>query len=199
MREAALKVLNMTNAKNEQIAKETQVNVADAIGGLLPDKVSDSDISAAVSSGRITASEADAYYARNVAKDAAFTALGTAALTSYANNYLADKSVRSTRRKAEVLEADVVAERLSQALAARAGAKRHELPVTLSSGLSADHDHEARLLTTIVSASSEPLTQLTVLMAIRTAGGDRYAVAYIPRLEPGRGVQVAPAYFDFAF
>lgn len=197
MREEALKILADVEAKNERLREENPVDVVDAVSGLLPDGISDEDIDEALRSGRITPSEAEAYRARRAAQDDSLMNLGKVALLSYANSYLADGTVRRTRTKAELLEAEALAQHLVPALRARAGAQRGDLPVTIVAGFGADRGRGAPLLAALFSASDEPLTQFTLLMEIRTTLGGRRAVAYIPRLEPGRGVQVAPIAYNF--
>jgi hypothetical protein len=196
-REEALKVLETAEAKNKQLVEDNPVDIGDAIIGLLPHGVSDEDLDELERIGRITRSEAQAYRARRAAEDNALMTFAGVALRSYVNSYMADGKVRLMRRQAEVLEAKALAEHLVPALRARAGAKRDDLPVRIVVGIGADRQHAIRFLPTLISTSAEPLTQFTLLMDIRAPDGRRRAVAYIPRLEPGRGVQVAPASYDF--
>lgn len=197
MRREALRILETAEAKNKQLRDENSVDIVDAVRGLLPEEVSDEELDEAVRSSRITRSEAAAYRARRSAKDTALMTLGKVALLSYAHSYLADEAVRKTRRKAEMLEADALAEHLLPALRGRAGAKRDDPPVRIVTGFTGDKRQELRLLTTVFSTSDEPLTQLTLLMEIESHTRRRRAVAYIPRLEPGRGAQVFPVAYDF--
>ncbi|MBI3861078.1 MAG: hypothetical protein HY290_04200 [Planctomycetia bacterium] len=159
MREAALKVLEEANAKNEQLVKENPVDIGEAVMGLLPDGVSEEDIEAALRSHRITPSEAAAYRARRAGENAALMTLGKVALLSYANSYLANDKVRGTRRLAETLEANALAEHLVPALAARAGAKRADPPLKIFAGFAIDRQHEPRLITTVFSTSDEGKTE----------------------------------------
>lgn len=184
MREEALKILDSVQAENEKDADGNSADLGDAINGLLPDGF---DIDNAVANRQITPSEAEAYRAQRAAQEGAAFTLAGVMLRRYARSYLADEKVRATRHKAEVLEADAVADHLIPALSARAGPKRDDLPLRIVVGSVAD-----RFLATIISTSDEVLTQLTLLIEIRTPAGRRRAVAFIPKLEPGRGVQVAP-------
>jgi hypothetical protein len=196
-REDALKLLETTEAKNEQLRqemKEKSARITDEFGGLFGG-VSDSDVYAARDSGQITGSEAEAYLMSNAGKERALLELGGIGVKIYSNSYLADKTVRAMRKKLEVLEADALAEYLAPALAARAGAKKENPPVRIAAGM-AGIQHDICVLPSILSTANEPLTHLTLLMEIRTRVGRRRAVAFIPKLEPGRGVQVAPVPYD---
>jgi hypothetical protein len=193
-REDALKVLQSAEAKNEKLRAQMKDFAGD--GFSMFDSVSDSEIDAARRNGQITANEAEAYGMRNAARERALLELGSLGLQIYANTYLADNTVRAMRKKAEVLEADAVAELLVVALRARAGAKRDNPPLRIVAGMAGTNQDNVCVLPSILSTASTPLTRLTVLMEIRAPFGRRRAVAFIPKLEPGRGVQIAPVPYN---
>lgn len=196
LREEALKILDKVKAENDKFADDNPVNLEDAVNGLLPE---DFDIDDALANRRITPAEADAYRKRRNRQEGAASQLVGNFLRRYVTSYLADEKVLRMRYKAEALEAKALAENLIPALRARAGAKRDDLPLRIIAGFAPNqhggfspNQHGSRMLTTMISSSDEVLTRLTLLMDIRTSYGRRRAVAFIPWLEPGRGVQVAP-------
>src|SRR3954452_15252177 len=78
-REEALKAIETTEAKNEEITQEMKAmtdEIADRFGLGIFDNISDSDIDAARRSGQISGAEAEAYSMRNAAKERALLELG---------------------------------------------------------------------------------------------------------------------------
>ncbi len=195
-RQDVVKMLEDTKVKNAQAVAENTVDVGDLVTGMLPENASLDDIERAVTTGQITHAQAEAYRAGIAAQDKAFWSFAKMFGTILANSSLAESGLRLLHGKAEVLEADAAAEHLTESLRARAGKAVTEAPRNVVVGAAPNRRGELNLLVAILPSAQETLTQMTLMLDIRSGMGRRHAVVYVPRLAPGEGVQVSPIPYD---
>ena len=190
----------------KSVAKDKAIGATRPFFGVLGGR-SDQEIDDAERRHDISSADAVALKEENSRQSAKDWNAAMAAGQSLSVENKANQQLASLRPGIEVLDADVVADKLVSALRVRGGPKVTQAPLQVKSGWSPVHAAPATAdafstrsaqigsnssLVSAVSRSEHELTRLTLLITVDTQYGSRFICAYVPRLGASERFRIEP-------